>query len=297
MRFIEKTFPYHTQSQMERDVALDIRFFLDIHADTLNPDTIILLDMIEQKPVDCSHVYKRRSLQIKPMELLKPKHHYQLLLKGGTNGIKDVIGIEMADSFELEFFTKEMESIKPPAIIKPVNRTIIESPFDVKLSPVNNAMYYEVQLSKSNRFDVILWPQNSHLIAHSSVIEFRPDISLVSGNYYLRARSVSDSGETSEYGPVLQVYIEASEVVAPITPMVTLSGNTLIKQEVDLVRNLLIEEVVDTVPTFFIIGTSPRKDETHIPIEKMKKIIVRFSENIDPKSVSEESVYVIKERN
>lgn len=302
MRFVENTFPHNMQSQLERDVELSIRFFLDVDENTIDDRTVILMDLVEQTPVSCSRVYKRRILTIKPIESLRPNNHYQLLIKGGTSGIKDIIGLEMAESYELEFYTKAIESIKPPAIMKPVNRTITESPFEIELSPAVNAMYYEVQLSKSNRFDKVIWPQNNHLIAQATEIKFKPDVVLSSGNYYLRARSMSDDGQASEYGPISQIYIDVPEIEEEVveevkTPSITLGGKTSFTQDIDVINHLLVDEVVEAIPNFFMLSSTPRKDEVHVPIAELKNIVIRLSENINPESINTKSIYVIKERN
>lgn len=303
MRFVEKISPYNTEV-VERDIIIDVRFFVDVDTDTINSQNIILFDLKNQRVVETTFEYNRRRLLIKPIESLEPNGEFEIILKAGPNGIKDIVGMEMMGSYKSEFRTKAIEKLKPPAIVSPMNRTIVDAPVSIKISPSENATYYQIQIAKTNRFDKIEWPVNEQLFSMDNETIITPDLKWGNTNYYLRARSTDGSNEASEFGPVIQIYVsvpdveESSDEVDEAIDDTNTDTDTNTDIELGNINEKLeTNETTKKINEFKLLSATPDKDSINVPINDLNKIILRFSDNIDLATVNSNTVYVVKQKN
>lgn len=298
MRFVEKISPYNTEI-VERDVVIDTRFFMDVDTATLNEQTVILFDLDNQKSVPIKLEYSRRRLLIKPIDILEPNGNFELILKSGPSGVKDVIGMEMLGNYKSSFRTKALEKLRPPAIVSPVDRTIVDAPLKIKVAPSENAKYYQLQVAKTNRFDKILWPPEGQLFAVTEdFLELIPDMELENTNYFIRARSTDGEKESSEYGPAIQVYLGGVIPEKPKEPDEESGapGDGLPDIDIGDINDEINKEPTNEVGGFKMLSSLPEADSINNNVENLSKIILRFSDNIDLSTVNENTVYVVKQR-
>lgn len=314
MRFVEKIFPFNSEI-VETDISLDVRFFVDVDADTLTNSTVILFDLNEQKTVETKLNYNRRRLLITPLEKLQPNTQYELMLKNGPKGIKDILGLEMIEVYKSSFKTNGKESLKIPAIIYPINRTIIDAPFKIKIDGSKENVYVQLQIAETNRFDAVLWPPNEQLLPLTNEpLEITPDFNWNERNYYIRLRVTDGESRKSEFSNPVQVFVIPKVVEppieeVPIDPMPTTPEVEPTPPEVELpkedtpleqVLNRIVEnqneENVIPIP-FEIINSNIKDGELNVSLDRLGRIIIRFSENLDASTVNNKSIYVVKEKN
>lgn len=303
MRFVEKIYPYNSEV-VERDITIDVRFFVDVDADTINNNNIILFDTINQNVVSTDISYQKRRMTIKPIESLQPNGQYELILKDGPTGLKDIIGLEMPAAYKSGFRTKVLENLSPPAIISPINRTIVDAPVKIKISPSSGGVYYQIQISASNRFDNILWPPNSELFVAEEEVELVPDFKWDDNNYFIRVRSTDGEELVSEFGPITQIYVNAAEepvIIPPIeVPIEEPIGDEGEGEQIDLdlINDMLEESKIEEPFTEFkVLSSSPDDGEINVSVDNLGRIILKFSSNLDEATINEKSVYVVKEKN
>ena len=297
MRFVEKIFPYNTEI-VERDVVIDTRFFVDVDTATLNDKTVLLFDLDNQVPVQVELNYSRRRLTIKPTKTLEPNGNFELILKAGPTGIKDIIGIEMLGNYKSSFRTKALEKLRPPAIVSPIDRTIVDAPIKIKIVPSENAKYYQLQIAKTNRFDKVLWPPEGQLFAMTEdVLEITPDMELENANYFIRARSTDGENDASEFGPTIQVYLAGDIPIKPTEPNEA-PNHDLPNIDIGDINGGIGsgDDESEIMDSFKILSSLPMKDSINNSVENLSKIILRFSDNIDLSTVNENTVYVVKQR-
>lgn len=308
MILVRNTEPFHTEKNVNRDSKIYVRFFSDMKEDTFTRNNVVLFNVSDQKTEAVHLKYRQQILTIEPVELLAPKAHYRIMITGGELGVRDIVDTPMAESFTMEFYTKEVESLKPPAIIEPNHRTIIDMPTKIKINGFKEAAYIRLQLSDTHDFNRILYPINEQLFASQEYVEITPDIQLPKGTYYLRVASLNEKLEQSEFGAAIQFYTEGNlteepapepEPEPPTDPPVENPDEEEGSIEDNINEQLPPPDITEEEEEllFKVLGLSPKKDMVHVPISQMKTIVLRFNEDIDPASVTNETVYVVAEKN
>lgn len=340
MILVRNSIPYHSEKEVDRDRNISVRFFSDMNEDTFNRNSVILFNMVEQKVEHVNLVYSNKILEVKPIELLAPGTHYKLMISGGDLGVRDIVDIPMAETYSLEFYTKDTVALKAPVLIEPNHRTIVDMPFTIKLQGDEEAAYIRLQISDSHSFNKIIYPINEQLIASQVELELTPDIKLAAGTYYLRVASVDEAGIQTAFAAPIQFYTEGNftegdevltpelpeepPVEEPIEPPVEepeepieeptedeepqepIEGEEPVEGEEPErpIEDVINDEIeIPEIPEeeeeviFKVLGLKPKQDMVHVPVTNMKTIIIRFSEDVDPDSVTMESVYVVAEKN
>jgi len=301
MNFVLKTSPSHTATNVPLDARLEVHFMVDMNINTLL-DNVVLFNVDDQRsePVECE--YKNRYLLIQPKSKMEPLRHYQVQLVGGNDGMMDITGRRMPASYTFEFYTADVKGIKAPILTSPTDQSVRTNK-NVKFSweAVEGAYYYELEISKSNTFDVIEWPKSRIRIFEQEII---PDISYAAGNYYARVRSVKNDGTRSAYSDPVQFYYsedneEIVEVKEPKTehgsnePSLT-APNASDPSPVESLQQILSEQATEP-SELNVVKMSPSPDSLHLAVTQVKEIVLEFDEAIDPDSL--EWIYVVSERN
>ena len=321
MNVIYKTIPIHTAEKVALDQVIEVYFMIDINKQALRAEHFILLNMSERKVEDVEFEYNRRVLKIRPMKRLSPLTYYQLQIVGGTDGIKDITGRSMAQTYEVEFHTKDTESIKPPRVIAPTDKSIITKPVEVQLNPSQQAFYYELQISKSNTFHNVLWPVNGEKIYRMTDIKVTPDIKYETGSYYMRVRAVSEEGEASAWSSTIQFYYngvveieipkdeEVPKEEPPITePVPEVNEEDVVLQtksriidepltQLSQLQDHFVQEAITASNALSVTASSVQNKSVNNKLTNAKTIIIDFSEDIDPLVATNNTCYVLVERN
>jgi hypothetical protein len=335
MNVVYKTIPVHTEENVTLDQALEIYFMIDMNKNTFRPENIILFNVTEQvvEPVDFE--YNRRVLKVKSVSNLKAKNRYQLQLVGGEKGLKDITGRMMADTYELEFFTKDIESLKPPVILSPTDVSVVSKAATFELEPNLEVDYYELQISKSNTFQNLEWPTNGEKVYRTSEVSVTPDVPYATGLYYMRVRSVGFDGQISAWSDSIRFFYDGApiihepedpqmpdeivtetptegEVVVPQARKVILQAMSQLQEtnQLSKLQDVFSAKAGETLTSFTVRSATPKDKSVNnnvvtfnnmVATGNRKKIIVEFSENIDPATVNPDgkalTAYVLSERN
>jgi Bacterial Ig-like domain len=305
MDFVLRTYPRHLSENVERDVEIEVVFMVDLNRQLLNEELIVLLNLTEQRSVPIRYEYRNRVLKIKPIESLDPLTHYQLQLIGGEKGIRDITGRYLVESYKVEFFTKDVDSIKPPVFLSPTHLSEVNLKPTFSWEPVANAYAYELQISKSNTFHNLVWPSENILVFGTQVT---PNINYEQGRYYARIRSVGEDGTRSAYSDVLQFYFNQeitqqsqtnTESQTNSTYSFQIKANSQIKKEDQLttLQQHFAKQNISLEPKLYVTSSKPSHQTLNIPLSQLNQIVIEFNEDIDRNSVTNLTCYLIEERN
>jgi|GEM_PF-3051673 len=320
MNVIYKTIPRHTEENIPLDQIIEIYFMIDIHKHSLRQENIILFNITEQIVEPISFEYQRRILKIRPTQKLKPNNHYQLQIVGGESGIKDITGRIMAQTYEVEFYTKDIENIKPPILFSPTDVSVIREPATFRFQPIEKAHYYELQISKSNTFHNLVWPTNGEKIYQASELSVTPNMSYETGTYYARIRSVDENGIASSWSSVIQFYYDGAPIIQEPEDIVIASKeedipskDTGVSQrqvilkpmtqlqskpsQLSALQKVFSAEMTNTFANLYVKSVTPKDKSVNNALANAKQIVIEFTENIDPQTINHTTCYVLAERN
>jgi hypothetical protein len=326
MNVVYKTIPRHTEENIPLDQVIEIYFMIDMNKHSMRPENIILFNLTEQVVEPVTFEYSRRVLKVHPVHKLKPTNHYQLQLVGGESGLKDITGRFMAETYEVEFCTKDVENIKPPKILSPTDLSVVREAATFELEPSLNADYYELQVSKSNTFQNLVWPTNGEKVYQTSEIRVTPDIPYETGTYYMRVRAVALDGTASAWSPVIRFYYDGAPIIRepeeepipdetiPTQPessgeetvstqsvrKVILQSMSRLEQtpnQLSQLQKVFSAKADTTLTGLYVKSATPKDKSVNNPLANMKQIVIEFTDNIDPNSVTSTTCYVLAERN
>lgn len=315
MNVIFKTHPRHTEENVALDQRIEIFFMIDINKKALRDEHVILFNLTEQCVEPVSFEYDRRILSITPVSKFQPNNHYQLQIVGGSNGIRDITGRYMPETYEVEFHTKDIENVKSPRILAPTDLSIIKNPIEIQLEPIEGADYYELEVSKSNTFHNVEWPANGEVIYHSDEIKVTPNVDYQKGNYYIRVRTVDEKKNKSSWSSIIQLYYDGDEeIVIPEEPVfsednlqdtvknkrVILSTKTHLQEDtnqLDTLQQAFFSKEENLIKRVYVEKTTPKDKSVHNPLQRIGQIVIEFTHEIDSETVNEENCYLLMERN
>jgi hypothetical protein len=333
MNVVYKTLPRHTEENVPLDQSLDIYFMIDMNKSTFRPDTVILFNLSEQQVEPVDFEYNRRILKVTPVQKLKAKNRYQLQLVAGDKGLKDITGRQMPQTYELEFSTKDMDSIKPPVILSPTDVSVVKEAVTFQLEPMLTIDYYELQVSQSNTFHNLVWPTNGEVVYRTPEVNITPDIPYSTGLYYMRVRSVGFDGEKSAWSDAIRFFYDGAPIIrepeeepmpdeitpAPETPTegevvmaqarkVILKAASHIQEanQLSKLQDVFSAKAGETLTGLRVKSATPKDKSVNnnvtsfnnmIVTGNQRRIIVEFTEDIDPASVSNLTAYILSERN
>lgn len=318
MNIVRRTIPKHTEENIPLDQEIQLLFIVDLNKNSISSDHVILFNITQQKTEDIRFEYYSKTLKVKSVLPLEPLNHYQLKLVGGVNGVKSITGQTMAETYELEFYTKDVDSIKPPRIFAPTNVSIVKDYVTFEFEKIQEADYYELQVSQSNTFHNVVWPLNDEKIFPMSELKVTPYIEYQTGQYYARVRSVDKEGMKSAWSQTLSFYydgsLEIEEMEDPIpsenTPtnkesedpqIVILKANSSQSKEnmtqLTQLQAALSETDEAEMDRLYVKSTTPKNGSINNNKDKLKTIVIEFTEDIDPASVNSSTCYLLEERN
>jgi hypothetical protein len=283
-----RTDPHHTAQKVPLDKPMQVVFMVDINVQTLDEGSVMLFNMGEQKTEPVQIEYRKRTMQITPVHPLQPLTNYQLKVVGGEDGIKDITGQMMPDTFVIDFHSDDVKEIKPPVLLAPTDQSELVTDPQFSWSPAEHAYYYQLEISKSNTFDVLVWPKEPNRIFETNVI---PEYKLENGTYYARIRSVKDDGIRSAYTkPIQFLYSGAAANLA-------VADQEPEQDQLNSLQDHFAYQLQNMAGALSVIQVSPASNTVNLPIAQIKEIVIEFSEDVDPASLKPEWFYVVAERN
>ncbi|MCD7910963.1 Ig-like domain-containing protein [Bacillus velezensis] len=317
MNIVRRTIPKHTEENVPLDQEIQLLFMVDLNKNSISSDHVILFNITQQRTEKIHFEYLNKTLKVTSVLPLEPLNHYQLKLVGGMNGIKSITGHTMADTYEIEFYTKDVASIKPPRIFAPTHVSVVRDYVTFEFEKIQEADYYELEVSQSNAFQNLIWPLDGDKVFPMSDLKVTPYINYKTGQYYARVRSVDKEGIKSAWSPTLSFYFDGNSNIEdaedPISPEKdTLAKKTENTQKVILKTNSsqpkeltqlsqlqdALSETDETNATrLYVKSTTPKNSTVNNNKEKLKTIVIEFTEDIDPDSVNSLTCYLLEERN
>ena len=270
--------PTNNEASIPLDKVIEITFAKHMLESTLTASNLVLKKSTGEI-VDCTITYVRDTItaKLKPAKSLEPGTTYQVQVMGTANGVKSITEDYMNVSRTYNFTTSNMESTFGPPVGVDVT---VDSGFPVVTwnhpsgFDTNHGIIYEVHISDSqDPLESAQWPSAGDLNQTRSTSLNIPK-RFAEGTYYAHVRGIY--GElVSDYAPK-QFVVEGKKQDTPATP------------------NPQPDNGGGNMLTFDVTGTYPARDGVDVTPEE---IIIMFSENIDPASVTEDTVYVLKKAN
>jgi len=295
MSLVLKSLPVHLSQKVDLDTDIEVRFLFDILTESINTKNVMLLNLNTQQGEEIAVEYKDKLLKILPARRLAPLTHYQVELVGGADGcIRDITERPLLQSYKFEFFTGNETRMARPMLTSPTDLSEITG--DVKFTwlPVEKADHYELEISRSNTFDVLVWPQeNTALVFETQVT---PDIDYRKGvTYYARIRAVNIQGIKSAYSDPIRYYYNGTDEVEPeVKNSPVVEGEATKPAEIDTLKDFFQNEIDNEVKPL-TMKLKP-KDGT-LMVKDISRIVIEFSEDVNPDSISADTVYIVSEKN
>jgi Bacterial Ig-like domain len=293
MNFVLRTIPRHLMEGVDVDALIEVDFMIDLNRQQLKPEYLILFNVTEQKSEPVTFEYYNKRLKIKPNQDMGPLMHYQLQLIGGNEGLRDITGRYLEETYVLEFYTKDVKGIKPPVVLSPTDLSQYSSVLTITWEQVMEADHYEVQISKSNTFHNLAWPSEENNIY---ALSFSPDMDFEKGQYYLRIRSISSDGIKSAYSPVITFYHSGYQREEDLI----IQARTQISEtsELSTLQQHFSAQNTEPVTAIRITAAKPAPNSFNLPPTAINEISVEFNEDINAGSLAQfGACYLIGERN
>lgn len=124
-------------------------------------------------------------------------------LSGKDIGIRSVLAERMRGDFHISFTILATPLLAAPVLLSPIDQSVIRRDPTFKWERVTNAHHYQMQVSVSNTFNPILWPEKptEHKV-YDSTEPLDPGIEFEDGMYYWRMRAVKQDGTEGEWSQV-----------------------------------------------------------------------------------------------
>ncbi len=250
--------PTNLSSGVRRDITIEVWFNHDLDRTTVTSSTVLLFDLANHKVVRGTVVYAERKISFTPDQPLSPATRYQLVVLGGDGGVKDVFGVPLAQSYRLEFTTSVELEAAVPVILEPAEQSVVSGSFVISWTHTGSDLY-DVQVAKDLLFEDVYWPLagEGYTVVYSPdrvTASVRPARAFEDGFYFVRVRA--KDGPWSE--PVGFAVVFDTEAQPQFF------------------------EVVEALPSPFAADVST------------DKVVLKFSKDLDPSTVTQDTVYVIK---
>lgn len=270
--------------QVSEPIVLHLERDIDTTQDLYPKISLQSLDDQSLHPVEIETGY--RSIKIMPTFDLLPETHYRLTLKGGEDGIVDLRNQPIDVSWSLEFVTGKSKRLDAPVITKPMNQGMVIHAFEAAWTSNTDAAYYEVEISRTNQFDPVIWPPFGTKAYQSEV---KPQL-YSPGRYYMRVRGVDANNEPGAYSEPVQFIFEQAKA----KPQTRVEKEVeFFESELDVLNRVLDEQSVDETTATGVLSMKPLPGALGVPL-KSREIRIRVKGQIDPELLKQ--FIITKER-
>lgn len=209
-----ETSPSNYATEVATTISITVTFNIDLDSRYIK-DYVYLTDA-RGVHIESRVVYKRKTITVTPLNPLDPGKTYQLFIIGDADltdnkpeGVRSIVGDPMPGNFILTFTTDGEAAIEPPGLILPGYGSVMRQNPIFSWEPVDGAVGYNIRISKSNRFDVLVFPENPDQVYTETEIE--PAITWAEGIYYWSVRAIREDGVKSEWSDIGQFNISTLE--------------------------------------------------------------------------------------
>lgn len=267
--------PANNEKSVPVNKEIAVTFSKHMDAVSINPSTIVLRQ-VNGDIVPATVHYEATTLiaKVSPSQPLLPGTQYQVQVLGSPTGIKSITGDYMSAGRTYEFTTTHLVQLTPPNNVK----VIVDSGFPLvsweqptEYDPAL-ALSYDVQISTSNDpLNPPVWPSVGD-VNRVGALTLNVPKKLPEGSYYAYVKAVNASGQSD--WSIGQFVVEAAPVATPSptpTPAPNPGGG-----------DIFSFDVVDKYPSQNSVDMTP------------DRVVIQFSDNVDPATVTADSVYIVK---
>lgn len=256
VNIIRGSSPAAGATEVPVDGEVRILFTFDMVPDTINTSNILILDESTEK-VPATLSYSNRTAFLKPIENLMIGHRYQVLIKGGTNGIKSVLDDTLSTDYIFSFETSKATPVGQVQLVFPADRSVVRASANFSWEAVPGADAYEFEISTESKFGSVSFSTN---VVETSIVPnftFEHDT-----NYFWRvmAFNAEDNGLWSDVWQFRYTALSA--------------------EEEDEQGNIPGEEIA----VFDFVEVSPRPDSLFVPVDA--EIKAKFNQSVDPETAN-----------
>jgi hypothetical protein len=265
--------PANNETSVALDSNIVVTFSQYMDATSLTSSTIVFKKVNgEIVPSSISYDASTITVTVDPTDNLQSGTEYQLDVIGGLGGVRTITGDTLGITRSYQFTT----SFNVPLSIPTNVTTSVDSGY-VTISWGRPAEYdpslaisYEVMISMSNDpAQAPIWPSTGDINKTGATVLNVPK-KLAESNYYAYVRA-TDGTNTSDWAPYAEFYVQGS-TPAPNQPVDGYSGT--------------LQSF-----SFDVVDTYPRRDDADVTPEQ---IMIVFSSDVDPSTVSNSTIYIIK---
>jgi hypothetical protein len=232
------------------------------------------------------------------------------MLAGGEHGIEDITGRKLDDTYMFEFDTADVRELKPPVLLSPTDLSEVAVQPEFRWAPVEGADNYELQVSKSHTFGVLVWPtQDDHRIYDTSVT---PDIAYEQEAYYARIRSADAEGHRSAFGKPVRFFYDGPAIIPsqtvpttpadpadptePATPEVPAAPEETDDSQIRAIQEQL-QKLLEAAQGLKIVAVLPKDGSVNVRMTGLGAIVIELSDEVDDRFVTPDYFYIVEERN
>jgi hypothetical protein len=154
--------------------------------------------------------YDSRKVIITLLESLSPNTTYQVSVLGDSDlddttpvGIRNAFGLSMPGIFQVTFTTTAVDTLAAPVATFPVNQVVIKAKPNFSWNPVEDAVKYQIRLSKSNQMVPIIWPIGTDSEFFYTTGPLLPNIPMPDGAYYWMVRAWSTENTPGQWSNMM----------------------------------------------------------------------------------------------
>jgi hypothetical protein len=275
---ILSTTPKNYETDVPINTSITVDFSIDL--DQRYIDGNIYLQDNQGNRVDGRYVFRRQTLTFIPYNPLQEGTTYTFVMVGDSNlndgkteGLRSIIGEPLMGNVTITFVTESTKAIEPPIGKTPASESVIRQIPTFSWTDVEGAVAYQIMISRSNRFDTLVFPTDPTYEVHGTSID--PAIQWEDGIYYWKLRSVRDDGKTSEWSTVYQFNLDRSEEG-------TIASEDTLPIDISYNEGLLELELVEQFPNHLAVD---------VPTN-LKSIYFRVIGQVDSTSLDADSFKV-----
>lgn len=200
---VVRSYPGNLAKEIPNNVVIKVDFNTDLDRDNIVPYFQITDELGNR--IEGQVAYNERTISFVPKRIYGSSQTVRVTivgddLSGKGIGIRSVLGERMRGNFSFSFTVAAVPQLPAPNLVYPRNQTVIDKQPTFRWEPVDNAEYYQIEVSKSNTMNPVLWPHNAAEYRVYDVSEdLDPQDEFEDGIYYWRVRAVNAHSGPGEW--------------------------------------------------------------------------------------------------
>lgn len=211
--YVIETSPRNYETNVSTSASISVDFSIDLESRYIN-DNVYLADSRGMR-IEVRTSYRKKRITVTPLAPLESGKTYQLVIVGDSDltdnkesGLRSILGVSMAGTFTVNFTTDGLAALEPPKLLTPMYGSVVQEVPAFTWEPVLLADHYEMRISKSNRFDSLVFPKDEGI--RFADVTLVPDVLWEDSIYYWTVRAIRSDGVAGEWSDIGQFKIQVS---------------------------------------------------------------------------------------